>query len=131
MDRGQAGERLPDHAEIIVHHYEQALELSRAAGETPDLAEALARFLSSRATTPCGSTSARPRPRTACARALDDASVRGVGPRRLGDALQEQGRLQESEQVYEEAIAALQGAGDERGARSRASVWGGRSGATG
>ena len=28
----QARERLPDHAEIIVHHYEQALELGRAAG---------------------------------------------------------------------------------------------------
>ena len=42
----QAQERLADHAEIIVHHYEQALELSRAAGEEhPHVEDALARFL--------------------------------------------------------------------------------------
>jgi predicted ATPase len=41
-----AAERVADHAEILVHHYEQALELSRAAGEDrPELRDALVRFL--------------------------------------------------------------------------------------
>jgi class 3 adenylate cyclase/tetratricopeptide (TPR) repeat protein len=114
----QARERLPDHAEIIVHHYEQALTLARAAGdERPDLREALARFLllagGNAMHLDVGAAE------TAFRRALElseDASARGAVLGRLGEALQEQGRLPESEQVYEEAIAALRGAGDERGA---------------
>ena len=98
-----------DHAEIIVHHYEQALALSQAAGdERPDLEEALARFLLL-----AGDNAMRldvGAAETAYRRALElseDASARGAVLGRLGDALQEQGRLPESEQVYEEAISAL------------------------
>jgi class 3 adenylate cyclase/tetratricopeptide (TPR) repeat protein len=41
-----AEDRLEDHAEILVHHYEQALELARSAGEQrPDVEETLVRFL--------------------------------------------------------------------------------------
>jgi tetratricopeptide (TPR) repeat protein len=43
-----AGERIADHAEILVHHYEQALDLARAAGESDEarrLEEPLRRFL--------------------------------------------------------------------------------------
>jgi class 3 adenylate cyclase/tetratricopeptide (TPR) repeat protein len=41
-----AGERVIDYAELLAHHYEQALELSRAAGaETGDLEQQTARFL--------------------------------------------------------------------------------------
>ncbi|MGH3110141.1 MAG: ATP-binding protein, partial [Gaiellaceae bacterium] len=41
-----AGERLDDHAEILVHHHEQALRLAQAAGqERPDVQDALVRFL--------------------------------------------------------------------------------------
>ena len=114
----QAEERLADHAEIIVHHYEQALALARAAGgERPDLQEALARFLRL-----AGDNAMRldiAAAEAAYRRALDlsdDASARGAMLGRLGEALQEQGRLPESEEVYEEALSAYRGAGDERGA---------------
>ena len=43
-----AGERVSDHAELIAHHYEQALELAQAAGsegETAELRTRAARFL--------------------------------------------------------------------------------------
>jgi tetratricopeptide (TPR) repeat protein len=41
-----AEDRLEDHAEILVYHYGQALELAHAAGETrPDVEQALVRFL--------------------------------------------------------------------------------------
>jgi class 3 adenylate cyclase len=41
-----AGERVIDYAELLAHHYEQALELSRAAGaDTRDLEEQTERFL--------------------------------------------------------------------------------------
>jgi len=43
-----AGERVADHAELLAHHYEQALELARAAGEadeTEALLEPTRRFL--------------------------------------------------------------------------------------
>ena len=43
---GTAQERLADHSEILVHHYENALELSRAAGvDEGDLRDRLARVL--------------------------------------------------------------------------------------
>ena len=43
---GTALDRLEDHAEILVHHYEQALELQRSTGDQePDVAAALVRFL--------------------------------------------------------------------------------------
>jgi class 3 adenylate cyclase/tetratricopeptide (TPR) repeat protein len=45
---GIAGERVADHAELLAHHYEQALELARAAGgagELEQLEEAARRFL--------------------------------------------------------------------------------------
>ena len=32
---GTAGERVADHAEILVYHYDQALELATASGERP------------------------------------------------------------------------------------------------
>ena len=41
-----AGERLEDHAGILVHHYEEALELARVSGEErPDVAQSLLRVL--------------------------------------------------------------------------------------
>jgi class 3 adenylate cyclase/tetratricopeptide (TPR) repeat protein len=43
---GIAGERVIDYAELLAHHYEQALELSRAAGvDTRDLEKQTERFL--------------------------------------------------------------------------------------
>jgi class 3 adenylate cyclase/tetratricopeptide (TPR) repeat protein len=114
----QAQERLADHAEIIVHHYEQALELSQASGDAqPRLTEALARFLALAGDNALrlDITAAEAAFRRALELSADDA-VRGSLLAKLGEALQEQGRLLESEQAYESAIAALHAAGDERGA---------------
>lgn len=113
-----AQERVADHAEILVHHYEQALELSRAAGEEgADLRNALARALvlaGDRAMLLDITAAA-----SAYMRALElsaDGLGRGATLVKLAGALQEQGRLPESEQAYEEAIPALEGANDEHAA---------------
>ena len=113
----EADERVSDHAEILVHHYEQALELRRAAGDEIEqsLEPRLARFLilagdrAMRLDMIAAEASYR--------RALElsgDSSARAVPLIRLGEALQEQGRLPEAEQAYEEGLAALHAAGDER-----------------
>ena len=115
----EAGERVSDHAEILVHHYEEALELRRASGESGDstLETRLARFLilagdrAMRLDMAGAEASYR--------RALElagDSPARAVVLVKLGDALNEQGRLPEAELVYEEAVAALRSAGDERAA---------------
>jgi class 3 adenylate cyclase/tetratricopeptide (TPR) repeat protein len=113
-----AQERVPDHAEILVHHYEQALELSRAAGEDrPELREALVRFL-----LVAGDRAMRLDIAAAEAtyrRALE-LSTGGAGHAavlvKLADALQEQGRLPDAEQAYEEALPTLRASGDDHAA---------------
>ncbi len=113
-----AQERVPDHAEILVHHYEQALELSRAAGEDrPELRDALVRFL-----LVAGDRAMRldiAAAEAAYRRALE-LSTDGAGHAavlvKLAGALQEQGRLPDAEQAYEEALPALRAAGDEHAA---------------
>jgi class 3 adenylate cyclase/tetratricopeptide (TPR) repeat protein len=112
-----AQERIADHAEILVHHYEQALELSRAAGDDPgDLQDHLARFL----------LVAGDRAMRLDIAAAEAAYMRALelsaGPERatvlvkLGDALQEQGRLLDAEQAYEDALEAFRSAGNDHAA---------------
>jgi len=114
-----AADRVSDHAEILVHHYEQALELASAAGQDPDsrLQACLARFLilagdrAMRLDMAAAEMSYR--------RALE---LSGGSPARpavlvkLGDALNEQGRLPEAEHAYEDAVDAFRAAGDDRAA---------------
>jgi len=114
---GEADERVSDHAEILVHHYEQALELGRAAGERDiktKLEPRLARFLilagdrAMRLDMAAAEASYR--------RALElsgESSARAVPLVKLGDSLQEQGRLPEAEEAYEEAQQALRSADDD------------------
>ena len=115
----EADERVSDHAEILVHHYEQALELSRAAGADLDtsLEIRLARFLllagdrAMRLDMAAAEASYR--------RALElsaEAPARAGVLVKLGDALNEQGRLPDAEEAYEEALEVLRAAGDERAA---------------
>ena len=114
---GTAEERVADHSEILVHHYENALELARAAGvDEGDLRERLASVL-----VLAGDRAMRldiTAAESAYRRALelhagpDQASVRV----QLADALQEQGRLPEAELAYEEGIRALREAGDDTAA---------------
>ena len=115
----EAKERVSDHAEILVHHLEQALELGRAAGENrrTDLETRLARFLI------LAGDRAMRLDMTAAESAYNRALELSAGSPasavvlvKLGDALNEQGRLPEAERVYEEALAALRTAGDERAA---------------
>ena len=113
-----AQERVADHAEILVHHYEQALELSRAAGgEGLDLRSDLARVL-----VLAGDRAMRldiAAAEAAYKRALElseDGLQRAATAVKLADALQEQGRLPEAEQAYEEAIQAFELAGDRHAA---------------
>ncbi|CAN5167214.1 hypothetical protein BH09ACT13_BH09ACT13_11350 [soil metagenome] len=102
-----AQERVADHAEILVHHYEQALELSRAAGEErPDLERALAGFL-----VLAGDRAMRldiGAAEAAYRRALELSAERSGSAAvlvKLAGALQEQGRLLEAERAYEEGLA--------------------------
>ena len=108
--------RLADHAEFLAHHYAQALELGRAAGEVRDAGALETRLV--RFSVLAGDRAMSldiPSAECAYRRAL---ALLGDGPRRagalvkLGDALQPQGRLQESEEAYEEAIPDLLAAGE-------------------
>ena len=113
-----ARERLEDHAEILVHHYGEALDLAQAAGAPrPELEASLARFLllaGDRAMSldiPAAEASYR--------RALDlirdDVEQARVFVR-LGDCLQQLGRIVDSEEMYESAIPVLRAADDGHGA---------------
>jgi class 3 adenylate cyclase/tetratricopeptide (TPR) repeat protein len=106
-----AAERVSDHAEILVYHYDQALELGRASGEAgaaSQLEERLARFLvlaGDRAMR-LDIAAAEASYRHALALSPGD-SLRAAALVKLAGALQEQGRLVEAEQAYEEALPAL------------------------
>jgi class 3 adenylate cyclase/tetratricopeptide (TPR) repeat protein len=113
-----AQERVADHAEILVHHYEQALELSRAAGEDrPEVGDALVRCL-----LVAGDRAMRldiAAAEAAYRRALElstDGADRAAVLVKLADAFQEQGRLPDAEQAYEDALPALHAAGDDHAA---------------
>ena len=116
---GAAGDRVADHAEILAHHYAQALDLSRAAGESDsgELEERLVRFsvLAGDRALQLDVAAAEAAYRRALAIVGDpDARARILG--KLADALQEQARLLEAEEMYEEAVAAHEAAGDEHAA---------------
>ncbi len=113
-----AQERVPDHAEILVHHYEQALALSRAAGEDrSEFRDALVRFL-----LVAGDRAMRldvAAAEAAYRRALElstDRAEHAAVLVKLADALQEQGRLPDAEQAYEEALPTLRASGDDHAA---------------
>jgi class 3 adenylate cyclase/tetratricopeptide (TPR) repeat protein len=113
-----AQERIADHAEILVHHYEQARELSRAAGEErSDLQETLARFLLIAGDRAMQLDIAAAE--AAYRRALE-LSAKGPGEPavlvKLANALQEQGLLLDAEEAYEQALPALRADRDEHAA---------------
>jgi len=119
IERASEG-RLSDHAEFLAHHYAQALELGRAAGDLEDVDELERRFvrfsvLAGDRAMSLDIPAAEGAYRRALAVLADGAQRAGVLVK-LGDALQPQGRLTESEAAYEEAIAMLRAAGDDRSA---------------
>jgi tetratricopeptide (TPR) repeat protein len=112
--------RLADHSEFLAHHYVQALELGRAAGElgaASELEERLVRFsvLAGDRAMSLDIPAAEGAYRRALAVASDGAE-RGRVLVKLGDALQPQGRLSESEAAYDEAIPILRATGEDRAA---------------
>jgi tetratricopeptide (TPR) repeat protein len=112
--------RVADHSEFLAHHYAQALELGRAAGDVEDAAELEQRLV--RFSVLAGDRAMSldiPAAESAYRRALavmHGRAERGPVLVKLGDALQPLGRLVESVAAYEEAIAALLAAGDEQSA---------------
>ena len=112
--------RLADHAEILAHHYAQALELGRAAGEALDTAELddrLVRFsvLAGDRAMQLDISAAEAAYRRALVVVADPAGRARVLVK-VGDALQELGRLVEAEETYEAALPELEAAGDDHAA---------------
>jgi class 3 adenylate cyclase/tetratricopeptide (TPR) repeat protein len=105
----KAGERVEDLADVLAYHYESALDLTRAAGaaHTEELQAKAVRYL--------GMAGARTlaldvdRASQQLSRALelstDDDPTRALLLERWGNAVQQQGRLEEATQVLGQALA--------------------------
>jgi class 3 adenylate cyclase/tetratricopeptide (TPR) repeat protein len=114
---GKAGERVEDLAEVLAHHYQQALELAEAAGDTEqseELTLPARRFLAL-----AGERALRlnvGKAESYYRRALDllpaDASERPRIVAKGAEAAALAGRYPEAEASYAEAIAGLKASGD-------------------
>jgi class 3 adenylate cyclase/tetratricopeptide (TPR) repeat protein len=126
-----AGERVEDHAEILVHHYGEALGLASAAGDArPGLESDLARFLvlAGDRAMHLDVEAAETHYRRALALLQSDERARAVVLTKLAEALVIRGDSEEAIASYESAAASLQGrdhraAGGAMWALSRA-LWG-------
>jgi class 3 adenylate cyclase/tetratricopeptide (TPR) repeat protein len=112
--------RLGDHAEFLAHHYARALELGRAAGDSGDTAELERRFV--RFSVLAGDRAmnldigiAEAAYRRAL-EAVEDPAAKAAILVKVANALQEEGRIVEAEQAYEEALPAFRRSGDEHAA---------------
>jgi class 3 adenylate cyclase/tetratricopeptide (TPR) repeat protein len=118
---GVAGERVADQAEVLAHHYETALELARAAGETEQAAtlqDAARRFLElagDRAMA-LDITRADISYQRALALAPPGEPEWAQILAKAARATHQAGRLAEADHAYEEAITSLQASGDLIGA---------------
>jgi class 3 adenylate cyclase/tetratricopeptide (TPR) repeat protein len=123
---GVAGDRVGDHAEVLVHHYTQALTLARAAGniETQDLAEPTRRFLILAGDRAIGLNLAKARDYFSRALELLPSGHIWRGPTlvKAGICAQVDGSLDESQNYFEEAIAEARNGGDEA-TQGRAIAW--------
>jgi class 3 adenylate cyclase/tetratricopeptide (TPR) repeat protein len=115
------GDRLEDHAEVLAHHYTQALDLGRAAGRPLDLEamEAAAlRFVVMAGDRALGLDVSRAEKHYA--RALELASPdhphRPVVLTKWADAVRQSGRAPEAATAFEEAIEQLLATGNRLGA---------------
>jgi class 3 adenylate cyclase len=122
----QAGDRVEDLAEVLAHHYLQALELAGAGGDT-ELAEALAlparRFLALAGERALGLDTAQAEARLTRALELTPSD----DPERpdllvsWADAAYQAGRPREAEAALDEALAAFRACGDKE-AEARALI---------
>jgi class 3 adenylate cyclase/tetratricopeptide (TPR) repeat protein len=114
-----AGERVIDHAEVLAHHYVQALDLTRAAGDaraTGELEDSACRFL-----VLAGDRALQVDVDRADAyyhQALElltpDHPMRPRILAKLAEGARLAGRMPEAERLYVDAIPALRGQGDAR-----------------
>jgi class 3 adenylate cyclase len=113
---GIAGERVADHADLLAHHYREALALARAAGlETAQLEDGARRFLALAAGRAAAIDLRRAAPLFAEALELTPPGHPARG-RLLTESIELAGRFTEHEiETLEEALAELRAAGDEVG----------------
>jgi class 3 adenylate cyclase/tetratricopeptide (TPR) repeat protein len=105
-----AEERIADHAEILVHHYGQALELARAGGEGRlDVAESLARFLllAGDRAAHLDTEAAEAYYRRVLALTEHDERAHATALSKLAPVLGQRGDVEESIRVAESAISSL------------------------
>jgi tetratricopeptide (TPR) repeat protein len=121
-----AGERVGDHAELLVHHYRVALELSRAAGQTDDVAgleRSLQRILHLAAERTASLDYDRAEGYAQQAVELADEEHRGPSLTLRAAIQLRRGQIREAAETAERAIGLLEAAGDESGARNATLVW--------
>jgi class 3 adenylate cyclase/tetratricopeptide (TPR) repeat protein len=113
----QAGERVEDLAEVLAHHYLQALELAEAAGDTQqaeELAPHARRFLALAGERALGLDTAQAEARLA--RALELMPLQDPDRPELlvswADAVFQAGRPREAAEALDEALASLRARGD-------------------
>ncbi|HUG64555.1 MAG TPA: adenylate/guanylate cyclase domain-containing protein [Gaiellaceae bacterium] len=105
-----AGARVADHAEILVHHYGEALELGRAVGEEPrDVRETLARFLvlAGERASQLDIAAAEAHYRRALDLFGEDGSGRATVLAKLAGVLAQQGEFADAVDAFERAIPVL------------------------
>jgi class 3 adenylate cyclase/tetratricopeptide (TPR) repeat protein len=122
-----AGERVTDHAEVLAHHYVQALELRRAAGSADDaraLEEHACRLLvlAGDRAIQLDVDKAEAYYRRALELLPSDDSARPRVLGKVGESAWLAGRIPEAEQALAEVIALLRAQGDLRAA-GEAIVW--------
>jgi tetratricopeptide (TPR) repeat protein len=113
----KAGERVEDLAEVLAHHYLQALELAEAAGDLKQAAELAVparHFLALAGERALGLDTAHAEERLARALELTpvDDPERPELLVRWADAALQAGRLRETAEALEEALASLRGRGE-------------------
>jgi class 3 adenylate cyclase/tetratricopeptide (TPR) repeat protein len=115
-----AGDRVTDHAELLAHHYERALELAQSTGAdaADELQARAARFLLLAGDRAFSLDLARAEAfyRRALALLPDDHPERAAALAKIADAAQEAGRLREAAQEYEKAISIFRSRGERIGA---------------
>ena len=114
----QAGDRVDDLAEVLAHHYLQALELAQAAGDTEqatELAMPARRFLALAGERALGLDTAQAEAKLARALELTraDDPERPDLTLRWADAAAQAGRPREAADQVEQALAALRERGDQ------------------
>jgi class 3 adenylate cyclase len=113
----KAGERVEDLAEVLAHHYQQAVELAEAAGDlahAEQLARPARRFLGLAGERALGLDTAQAEARLARALKLtpgDDAE-RAHLLLRWADAVYQAGKLREAAEALDEALTTLRKSGD-------------------